>query len=339
MAQTTLANTIIPEVFANYVTNLSTKTNRLITSGILTPDPSLGGQLLAPGDMINMPYINDIADASDAQAWTDTEDIAVDNLTTGEQWAFKFRQAKSFGWTDISQLVSGAPIQATAASRFGTYWNHQDQKLLLALLTGIFDNSKIATAKLYDGTTGSDTFGPKGFLAAISRMGDLQDQSFAKILVNSAVYSEMKAQQMLDTNIQPNQQVTPFGTYNGMTIVVDDDLPVYKDGSTVSYIIGNGAIGYSTAQPGNAVEVYREPQKQGGRESIINRRVVTMHVLGTSAAKAFKPAGQTATMDEIKKGTTWDSIVDPRNIRVVQYKAKVDKEFIPATAPEAPSKG
>ena len=48
---TSLADMIVPEVFANYVMNLSTKTNRLIQSGILTNDPSLGGQLLAPGDL------------------------------------------------------------------------------------------------------------------------------------------------------------------------------------------------------------------------------------------------------------------------------------------------
>ena len=38
-----LADAIIPEVFANYVLNQSMKTNRLVQSGILTNDPSLGG--------------------------------------------------------------------------------------------------------------------------------------------------------------------------------------------------------------------------------------------------------------------------------------------------------
>lgn len=65
-----LADAIIPEVFANYVLNQSMKTNRLVKSGILTSDPSLGSQLLAPGDFIHMPYINDIMEGPDAQTWT-----------------------------------------------------------------------------------------------------------------------------------------------------------------------------------------------------------------------------------------------------------------------------
>lgn len=323
---TSLVDTIVPEVFANYVTNLSTKTNRLLTSGILTNDDLLGGQLLQAGDFIYLPFINDIADGSDAQSWTDDQNIEVDGLSTGEQRAFKFRQVKAYGWKDIAQLVSGAPIQQTIASRFGTYWNFQDQRILTKILAGVFKNTDIHTAKAFDDT---NTFSAKGFLAAIGRLGDLQDNSFSKIAVNSATYSEMKAQQMIDT-VQPAGAVVPINTYNGMQIVVDDDLPIAADGTSTSYIFGNGSVGYSTATPANAVEVDRQALTNGGQQAIINRRVVTTHVVGTSVAKAFVPAGQTVSYDELAKGDTWESIVDPRNIKIVQYNAKLDTEFIPA---------
>lgn len=333
---TSLADMIVPEVFANYVMNLSTKTNRLIQSGILTNDPSLGGQLLAPGDFVNMPFINDIADADDPQPWTDTNDIAVEGLSSGKQLAFKFRQAKAFGYTDISSLVSGAPVQQVIAQRFAPYWNFQDQKILNHILKGVFSNTDIATAKSF---TDTDTFGPKGFLAAIGRLGDLQDSTFNKIAVNSATYAEMKAQQMIET-VQPANAVTPINTYNGMAIVVDDDLPITGDGVSTSYVFGNGSVGYSVASPSDAVETERQARTQGGRTNVINRRVVTTHVLGTSVAKSFVPAGQTVTYAELEKGDTWASIVDPRNIKIVQYNAKLDKEFIPAKpAQNGPSAG
>lgn len=331
----TLKDTIIPAVFANYVSNLSTKTNRLINSGILTPDPSLGSQLMAPGDFITLPFVNDIADADDAQSWADTQDIEVEGLTTGSQRAFKFRQAKSFGYTDISQLVSGAPLREMIANRFGAYWNFQDQKLLIDILAGVFSNTDIHTAKAFDDTT---TFGPRGFLAAVGRLGDLQDQTFNKIMVNSATYSEMKSQQMIDT-IQPSEAVKPFGTYNGMEIVVDDDLPIDENGVATSYIFGNGSVGYSTATPSNAVEIERLPRKNGGQTAVINRRIVTTHVLGTSVAKSFTPAGQTVTPQELATGSTWESIVDPRNIKIVQYNAKLDKEFIPEKVKKSNTSG
>lgn len=321
-----LANAIIPEVFANYVLNQSMKTNRLVQSGILTNDPSLGSQLLAPGDFIHMPYINDIAEGPDAQTWTDTQDISVNGLTTGEQRAFKFRQAQAFGWTDVSQQVSGAPAQSTVANRFGAYWNNQDQKLLFAELKGAFANSDIATAKMYED---SSVFSARGFLAAIAKMGDLQDNTLNKIVVHSSTYAEMKAQQLIET-VQPAGAVTPISVYNGMRIVQDDDPNLINaDGSTTSYVFANGAVGYSVASPQNAVEIQREARTNGGQTNVINRRVVTTHILGTSVAKTFTPAGQTVTMDELAKGTTWESIVDPRHIQVIAYKAKLDKEFAP----------
>lgn len=321
-----LANAIIPEVFANYVLNKSMKTNRFVNSGILTNDTSLGSQLLAPGEFIHMPYINDIADASDAQAWTDTQDIAVDGLTTGEQRAFKFAQAKSFGWTDRSQQVSGAPAQSTVADRFGAYWNTQDEKILFSVLDGVFKNTDIATAKMYED---SGVFSARGFLAAIAKLGDLQDNLLNKIVVHSSVYGEMKAQQLIDT-VQPAGAVTPISVYNGMQIVQDDDPHLLNDdGSVTSYVFANGSVGYSVAKPQNAVEIQREARHNGGMTNVINRRVLTTHVLGTSVAKGFAPAGQTVTMAELAKGDTWASIVDPRNIRIVAYKAKLDKEFQP----------
>jgi len=328
--QFNLAAGIIPELFGANVLNLSTKTNRFVQSGILTPDPTLGGQLLQPGETITLPFTNDLD--GDPEAWQDTADISVSGLTTGKQRAFRMREAKAFGYTDLSQLVTMSNPANAIASRFGAWWSRVDQRTLISVLAGVFANTDIATAKLYDDS--ANEFSASGFLAAISRLGDLQDQTFNKIAVHSAVYAEMKEQQMIDT-VQPAGAVTPFGTYNGMTIVVDDDLPI-ADGVATSYIFGNGSVAYSVVNPANGTEVEREARKQGGRTNIINRRVKTIHVLGTSVADGFAAAGQTVVQSELEQGTTWASVVDPRNIKIVAYKAKVDAKFLPAsTAPKA----
>lgn len=144
---------------------------------------------------------------------------------------------------------------------------------------------------------------------------------------------------MIET-VQPANAVTPISVYNGMQIVQDDDPNLINDdGSVTSYVFANGAVGYSVANPQNAVEIEREARKEGGRTNVINRRVVTTHVLGTSVSKTFAPAGQTVTMAELAKGDTWASIVDPRHIQIVAYKAKLDKEFAPVvpTKPATPA--
>ena len=327
MPQFSLKDAIVPEIFAPYVQNLSTKTNRFITSGITTSNFDISAQLTQPGTEIQMPFINDLE--GDPQIWNDTTNIAVDSTTTGKQRAFKFWLAKAFGYTDFSETVSGAPIQETIAQRFSAYWTRTDQRILLATLKGIFANTDIATAKMFDDS--ANTFSAKGFLATISRLGDLQDQTFNSIAVHSATYAMMKVQQMIDT-VQPANAVTPFGTYNGMNIIVDDDLPI-ENGVATSYIFGSGSVGYAVAAPANApaIEVDRNARENGGQTAIINRRVLATHVMGTTIADSFATTAGTVGIEALEKGTTWDYVVDPRNIRVVAYKAKLDDAFVTAT--------
>ncbi|WP_270338745.1 hypothetical protein [Leuconostoc citreum] len=229
-------------------------------------------------------------------------------------------------------MVSGAPIAETIAGRFANYWNNVDQTILNATLQGVFSNSKVANTKLFDQTVVSPsdaTCGAKGFLAAIGLLGDLQDQTFNKIAVNSATYSQMKFQGMINT-IQPQNAVTPINYYNNMEVIVDDDIPLEKGGIATAYIYGQGAVSYSTVL--HSTEVVHEALKQGGRDSVVNKRVSATHVNGTTLAKAFNPMGQTTIKSELAKGSTWDIAdgVDPRNIRVVAYKSKLDDAFVPA---------
>ena len=56
MPQFSLKDAIVPEIFAPYVQNLSTKTNRFITSGITTSNFDISAQLTQPGTEIQMPF-------------------------------------------------------------------------------------------------------------------------------------------------------------------------------------------------------------------------------------------------------------------------------------------
>lgn len=342
MAETHLSDMIIPEVFGNYVLNTALKTNRFVQSGILTPDPNLGPRLLEAGTKITVPFINDLD--GDPDNWTDTDDIQVNQLTSGKQLGLKFYQTKAFGYTSLSQMISGAPIQTTIGNRFANFWTRADEKMLLAVLNGVMGVSKVKNAKLYDATVKTPTdaaFSAKGFIAAIGLMGDLQDTSFGAIAVNSATYSMMKAQNLIET-IQPSNGALPFEAYNGLRIVLDDDIPVdlsnKQKPTTTSYIFAPGAVRYSNILA--STETKYDPIKDGGTDVIVQKRVGTIHVAGTSVKASFAPAKSTfPTMDEFSKSTTWEVVegIDPRSIGVVAYKAELDPAFVPGA--EVPTAG
>ena len=332
--ETHLSDMIIPEVFGNYVLNTALKTNRFVQSGILTPDPDLGPHLLEAGTKITVPFINDLS--GDPDNWTDTDDIPVDQLTSGKQLGLKFYQSKAFGYTSLSQMISGAPIQTTIGNRFASFWTRADEKMLLAVLDGVMGVTKVKNSKFYDATSKTPTdaaFSAKGFIAAIGLMGDLQDTSFGAIAVNSATYSMMKLQGLIET-IQPQNGAMPFEAYNGLRIVLDDDIPVdltnKQKPTTTSYIFAPGAVRYSSVLA--STETKYDPIKNGGTDTIVQKRVGTIHVAGTSVKPSFAPTKSTfPTMEEFGKSSTWEVVdgIDPRTIGVVAYKAELDPALVP----------
>lgn len=341
---THLSDVIVPEVFGNYVLNTALKTNRFVQSGILTPDPDLGPRLLDTGTKITVPFINDLS--GDPDNWTDTDDIQVNQLTSGKQLGLKFYQTKAFGYTSLSQMISGAPIQTTIGNRFANFWTRADEKMLLAVLNGVMGVTKVKNSKFYDATSKTPTdaaFSAKGFIAAIGLMGDLQDTSLGAIAVNSATYSMMKMQNLIET-IQPANGALPFEAYNGLRIVLDDDIPVdltnKQKPTTVSYIFAPGAVRYSSILA--STETKYDPIKEGGTDVIVQKRVGTIHVAGTSVKPSFTPAKSTfPTMDEFSKPATWEVVdgIDPRTIGVVAYKAELDPALVPGAEVPAAAAG
>lgn len=332
MTETHLKDMIVPTVFGNWVRNLSLKTNNLINSGIVQQDEWLGGQLNQPGTKITIPYINDLDGTPNN--WTDDTDIPVDNLTSGSQVGMKFYQNKAYGETDLSRVMTGAPIQDQIASRFANFWNTSDQAMLFSTLKGMFQVDEIANSKILDLTAQSPsdaTFSARGFIAALSLMGDQPENILSSIAVNSTTYGMMKAQNLIDT-IQPSNGGQAINVYNGKQVVIDDDIPIDQSGSkatSVAYLFGTGAIRYATTLYGT--QVVPEPLKQGGREAVVQKRIGTIHPLGMSIAPDFVPAKPMfPTPEDFEKKEAWQMCkdVDVKKVHLVEYKFELDPFFV-----------
>lgn len=126
--------------------------------------------------------------------------------------------------------------------------------------------------------------------------------------------------------------------------MLDDDIPVdlttpTKPTST-AYIFGSGAVSYSTAM--QSTETKHDPLAKGGSDSIVQKRIGTIHVNGTSLVSSFAPAdGVSPTLAELSASTTWEIVdgVDPRNIQVVAYKAQLDPDLTPGATSSTTSSG
>lgn len=315
---------IEPVVFADYIIEKSTATNRLLTSGILTNDPLIQAQLLQGGTFITIPAMMPLG--ADVQTWNDTKDISVNSLSTESSNAIKMYQAQAFGYTDFGALTTGSPVAEAIAGQFSNYWNIQDNKLIIAVLANAFKNADLLTAKSYGAATPAE-LKAGDFLAAISRMGDIASPTLVKLIVNSATLGAMREQNLID-DIQPSTGGAPISTYNNMQIITDDAIPLAADGTTDAYITANGAIAYGLASPANAVETKRDALGNGGQNAVINRRVLSMQVKGTGFTDTTKAANVGISTYNDSSTSLFSIVGDPRNIGVVDYRFKIDPKFV-----------
>lgn len=334
---TNFSNLIEPTVFLDWIYRQNTQTNRFVQSGVLKNDPVLGGRLLQPGRSVEIPAMNDLS--GDADEWNDTNDIQTNGVDSAMEYGIKMYQSKSFGNTDWGDLISGASTQQQIANRFGNWWTRQDTKILLDTVKATFNNTDIATAKTY-GVGSEKELSASDFVKALARMGDVMDNTLSTLVVNSAAYSEMREQQLIEY-LQPAGAATPIATYQGMSIIQDDSIPVASDGTTYALIFGPGAIDYATATPTNGLVVQRDEFQKGGMVAIIQKRVVTCHVAGTDVdLTQTKPDTYLA---DLAAGTKplFQVSYDPRNIQLVKYGFKVGTDYVVPTinSPKAKASG
>jgi hypothetical protein len=315
---TALSDVIEPQVWNDYVLLKTTELSRFRQSGILV---DLSQELMTQmaGPTVNMPYFNDLTGNDDVL--DDTNDLAVNSITTGKDIAVKLARGKAFGASDLSADLSGGDPMSVIGNRFANFWVRKEQAVLLNVVAGALGSVANAGYNSLDisGLTGTAAnFDPHGFIDACGQLGDHQD-ALAGVAVHSDTYKVMKKQDLIDF-IKPSDGGEDIPVYQGKFVIVDDGMP--KSGSTyTTYIFGPGAIGYATASPRRPVGFERRELVGGGMEFLVHRRYLCMHLRGVKWVGT--PAGNSPTNAELATIGNWTKLYDNKLIRVVQFKHKL----------------
>lgn len=331
MAVTDLTKLIIPPVFNQWVIDHLDDTNNLLKSGIITNNTDIG-DLLAPGVTVQIPYIK--AKKVLPDKWSDNVDKQSYSIGAGSMQGMKLYETLTYSNTKLSALISGAPTATAIAQAMTEDWTAGDENALIKLLQGIFGVADIKEAKMIDMTEVSPTnsdFNSTGWLAARTLMGDKANQ-LTNIAVNSATEAMMNEEDLKDHGSEVSSQVAPYGTFHGMVITIDDQIPLDlsdpKKPKSTCYIFSAGAVSYKR----QIVETntWNKYEEKGGTSYVSQDSVLTMNVQGTGVKSSFKPEDYPyATVDELTKSDNWE-VPDGRSVRdigVVAYTHTVDPIF------------
>jgi hypothetical protein len=253
---------------------------------------------------------------------------------------------RAHGWKDrdfIRDYNSGADPMKQISSQVAKYWQKQRQAIMLAILKGVFgvvddhtdawdewQNHTYSIATATGAVADTNKLGATTVGDAIQKaVGDAMDQ-FSLAVMHSKVATNLAGLQLLNfrkyTDINGIERQLRIADFNGLTVVVDDGVPVADSlpatgaKEYTTYLFGVGALQHASAPVDTPVEIERNATADGGYNALITRLRETIHPNGFTFVKPNTGYTSSPTNDQLgASGTSnWSIVGNPKNIAIAR---------------------
>ena len=335
-----------PEVFEGYIGRLPNPTRtELIKSKAIRPRPDLA-KAMADQDGGNYitTSLKGLIDASTAQNYDGTHDLTSHGTET-----FKHSRVvvgRADGWTEndfSSDITGGEDFLENVAQQVNDYWDEVYQGVLVHILNGVFKmsggkNGEFVTSHTHDITLVKNSEGKAGYMDATSLNTGMQRAcgdnkgKFSLAIMHSTVATNLENLKLLSylkyTDKNGMERDLTLATLNGRLVLIDDNMPVTTqtvgDLGSVSvyttYLLGDGAIEYTECGAKVPAEVSRNPQVNGGQDTLWSRRRKCYAPFGISFTQK-NMATLSPTDAELEDGTNWELVHSAGNSKYISSKA------------------
>ncbi|EFL88295.1 hypothetical protein [Ahrensia sp. R2A130] len=327
MATTRLTDVLFDTVFLPYTRQRIAEKSMLRNSGMASADAEIQAFANGPGNIVEMPFWNDIDGADNVSTDDPAQSAVPGKLTMGADQGRKLRRNYGIQVANLVGALTATDPMSVIADMIADYWDRREQEALLSTMTGVFADPQMA-GNVLDVATEDGIGAPVKFdidvaTSAYSLLGEYGSDLTA-MMVHSRVYYNLEAQRALVYEQDPVTGLQ-FATYNGRRIVMSDKCPKVA-GSTsglkyTSYLFGSGGIGYAEATgaggPVLPVEFDSAPAAGNGEgvQTVWYRRHFVMHPRGVKFDGTI--AGSAPTNAELANGANWTRVFDPRFVRMV----------------------
>lgn len=277
------------EVFAKYMERVPrVKQNAFLTSGVLRTRNDIKSLFAEQtgGNFASVPMTGLIGGTADN--YDGSTNITADTLETYLQSMIVVGRAHSWLERDFSFDMTGKDFMAEIASQVGNYWDDVDQATILSTLKGIFGvtANNFNTDHTLDITADTqNTVDATTLNTAIQKAAGANKNLFKMVVMHSTVATTLENLQVLayfkENDANGIQRDIALATWNGRTVLIDDDVPTEAVAATQSdpaytkyttYILGEGAFDYIDVGAKVAYETFRDPKTHGGEDYLITRQ-------------------------------------------------------------------
>lgn len=263
----------------------------MINSGAVVNDAEIARLISNGSNFFTTPYYDILGGTDgDTTVYNGVNDIPVKDLTGGTYSGCVYgRQqgwnAKSF----IKDFNSGADPMAQIVAGVAQYWIKKRQERFVKILEAVFgitgdEDWKLHTTNLASTTASADETNKIGATtindACVKANGDNATQ-YTLAIMHSVVANRLANLQLLEyskyTDPAGITRALPLATVNGMTVIINDNVPVKDSGTATgekeytTYVLGNGCMRFAEAPVERPSEMDRDPAKYGGQDFIYTR--------------------------------------------------------------------
>lgn len=328
-AVTKISDLYDPLVFAQRTQLAQTRSNGLVQAGIVVEDPLLRAQFGPGGTTAEINHLNALTIEEPNYSTDDnTSNVEVDKIATGTQKVRRADRNKHYSVMALARMVGlGDPVEGIT-NQIGSYWASDNNKRLFNSLLGIkADNSANDSGDMIktnakidhaDAVADAERVSSEVVAQAKNTLGDMQGMVTA-MAVHSTVFTRMRIQKASKDVYDPETGQLLFTEFDGLRLVVDDDLVTAGTNRSIytCILFGLGAVGYAELDVDSPSVLYRKEESGdgGGEQRLASRVANAMHPYGFSYVGT--PAnGRTATYTELKTATHWDRIAPRKNAAI-----------------------
>lgn len=320
---TRIADVIQPEVFTPYTIQRTMELSALIKSGIVQNIPEFDELASGPNTLVNMPYWNDLT--GDSETMKDDGALTPGKIGSNMDVARKHGRGRAWGANGLSALLSGDDPMRAIADLVAAYWERDMQKVLIAMLDGVFKSATMSGHVLdISGESGDDALvSGDSFIDASQLLGDAKGL-LTGVMMHSAVEAYLAKRQLIEY-VQEKDQSDRVPYFMNKRVIVDDGVPYDTSTKTgTMYLFGQGAIALGNGKHPRIIEteIARDSLASSGEDFLINRRIFILHPRGIKWTEA-SVADVFPENSELANGANWERVYEPKAIRVVKHVFKI----------------
>lgn len=332
MATTALSNVVIPAVFDAYTRQQTTLKSALLNSAVLVGSADFDALASGKSDVVTLPHFN-------PYAWVESDLISDDNtqkstparVGAAAQIAKKDYRARSWSAMELTSAVIGEDVPAYIASVAATFWTQDIQQNVLAKLKSVeLDNIAndagdmvVNVATDATGTpTALQTANIGTILDACQTMGDSADK-LGVIIFHSQVWTNILKNE--GAAIERPSALTPFYTYYGKRVVIDDTGLMVQGTNRktyTTYILGQGAFAYGEASFGRGTTIGYDDHSGngGGEEKLFTRKQFLLHPQGFVCNAAVTAPAKSPSLAQYSAVGAFDRVFERKNVPIAILK-------------------